>query len=587
MIPDETADRIAHLLLTTFGSYTGEFQEITRRARHKFEERDWKGRRKDALERLDLYDRYLEQTAAAIGQIAGGRLREKDLWIAAKHQFSANIAGRSDEDVAETFFSSVTRKMLSTVGIDRDVEFFHLHPKPRSTRSGESIYRSYVKNEEIAPIIKKMLGDFQFHISFENLERDAQLVSREIDLYLWPLIRNHQQYVVDVITSPFFRNKGAYIIGRIVTDLWTIPLIIPLANGDRGIYVDTVLLHQSEASVVFSFAYSYFHVEIPDHSALIDFLKVILPQKDIAEMYASIGYTRHGKTEFYRDLHRFVHVAREQFVIAPGREGAVMCVFTLPGYNFVFKVIKDRPCFVRSAVGTPKGITKPEVKSRYASIARRDRAGRLVDTHEFENLKFKKKRFSEELLKEFALVANDSISIEGEYVVLKHLYVQRKVLPLPMYFDSETNPESLRSVLIDFGYFLKDLAAIGVFPGDLFNVWNYGVTQRGRVVLFDYDDVVPLEEINFLEKTHPRNEYEEMSAEEDWVVAGPDDFFMDEIDRYSGIPYPLKGIFKSVHGDLYTLAFWNEMKARVKEGEIVDVIPYDRLKRFHQSDRLM
>jgi len=555
MTVDEAADRIAYLVKATFNSYNDEFLEITQRAKEKFEKRDWKGRRKDAVERLNLYQTTLDQIAISLHQIIGGRYQEKAVWIAAKHKFSQLVNGLHDEDLAETFFNSVTRQVLETVGIDRDVEFFHLDRPVRITKSVEPVYDTYYNEGETKSLIQEILERFQFQITYENIQRDAELVAQEIDLYLWPLIRSHQEYSIDVIKTPFYRNKGAYIVGRISVESKVIPLIIPLANGDNGIFVDTVLLREAEASIVFSFAHSYFHVSIERHDAVIEFLKSILPQKDISELYASIGYNKHAKTEFYRDLHRFVHVSKEQYVIAPGKEGAVMLAFTLPNYNFVFKVIKDKPCFVRSKNETPKAIAKKEVMQRYNSISLRDRAGRLVDTQEFENLRFRKKRFSDLLLDEFSLVAKDCVRIENEYVIIEHLYVQRKVIPLPLYFQSEENPEAVRQVLIDFGYFLKDLAATGVFPGDLFNIWNYGVTKRGRVVLYDYDDVLPLEKINFVEKPHPRNEFEEMRSEEEWVIATPDDFFMDEIDRYSGIPYPLKGIFKSVHCDLYMLAF--------------------------------
>jgi isocitrate dehydrogenase kinase/phosphatase len=582
---DQPAYRIATLIKDTFDCYCQAFQELTRRAHQYFEARDWNGGRKNALDRLDLYETMLEHIAVSIRRIVVERSTDKAIWIAAKNAFSELIYHLQDEDFAETFFNSVTRKILMTVGIDRDVEYFHLVPRSGFARCGESIFKKYCNDKETRYLIQEILECFDFRVGYENIQRDAELIAREIDLHLWPFVRSHPHYSIDVVKSPFYRNKGAYIIGRISVDSQILPLILPLVNGMHGIYVDTVLLREAEASIVFSFAHSYFLVDLEKHDELIDFLKTILPHKDVAELYASIGYQKHAKTVFYRNLHRYVHVSKEQFVIAPGKEGAVMLVFTLPQYNFVFKVIKDKPCFIRSKNETPKAITKKEVMHRYDAVAHRDRGGRLVDTQEFENMRFKRKRFSPELLQEFSIVATDCVTMDGEYVSIQHLYVQRKVVPLPMYFDSETHPEALRRVLVDFGYFLKDLAATGVFPGDLFNTWNYGVTQRGRVVLFDYDDVVPLEEINFLEKPQPRNEFEEMSLEEDWVVASPDDYFMDEIDRYSGIPYPLKGIFTSVHGDLYTLKFWHDMKARLKEGEIVDIIPYDRSKRFPQRGR--
>jgi len=585
MTVNDVADRAARLTLDAFDSFNAAFQTITRRARQRFEEEDWAGGGRDATERLDSYEDALDRIAMQLDRALGQQAREQSVWVAAKERFASLVAQRYDIDRAETFFNSVTRKMLSTVGINREVEFFYLHPKATVKHCGEVVYRTYANATDTKSLVMNILEDFPFSVGFENIERDSELVAQEIDLHLWPIVGVDKAYRIDAVKAIFYRNKGAYIVGRILVDARAIPLIIPLANGESGIYVDTVLLHESEASIVFSFAYSYFFVDVERFDALIELLRSIIPHAELAELYTSLGYNRHGKTEFYRDLHRFVHVSKEQFVIAPGLEGAVMIAFTLPNFGFVLKVIKDTPCFLRSRNETPKAITQEKVRYQYNFVSHRDRAGRMVDTQEFENLRFKKKRFSSALLSEFALAAKKNVIITDDYVVIQHVYVQRKVVPLPLYFQCEKNPEAIRRVLIDFGYFLKDLAASGVFPCDLFNTWNYGVTLWGRVVLYDYDDVLPIERIKFREKPAPRNEIEETGPEEDWIFATDEDFFMDEIDRYSGIPKPLKGVFKSVHGDLYTRKFWDILIDKLNKGEIFDVIPYDRSKRFHGRDR--
>lgn len=583
---NEFARLAARLTLDAFDAFDGQFRTITRRAQPRFEKQDWPGARRDASERLDLYEHVLDRIAAELESALGTQAREQTVWAAAKPHYGDLVAQRYDIDRAETFFNSVTRKMLRTIGINRDVEFFYLHPRTASSLHAESVYRTYRNITNTRSLVRTILESCTFNVRYENIDRDAGLVADEIDLHLWPTVGTATEYAIDVVQAIFYRNKEAYIVGRILAGKRTVPLIIPLTNGESGISAETVLLRESDVSIVFSFAYSYFFVDVERYDALIDFLRSIIPHAELAELYTSLGYHRHGKTEFYRDVHRFVHVSKEQFVIAPGREGAVMIVFTLPNYGFVFKVIKDRPCFLRSGTETPKVISNEKVRYQYNFISHRDRAGRMVDTQEFENLRFKKKRFSEALLQEFALAGKKSVIVTDDYVILQHLYVQTRVVPLPLYFQQEKNPEMIRHILIDFGYFLKDLAASGVFPCDLFNTWNYGVTLWGRVVLFDYDDVLPIERINFREKPAPRNESEETEPEENWIIATEEDFFMDEMDRFSGVPYPLKGIFTSAHGDLYTLQFWNTLTERVKKGEIFDVIPYDRNKRFRERPPL-
>jgi isocitrate dehydrogenase kinase/phosphatase len=565
-----------------FDSYADEFASITKRSKWRFQTGDWKGRHEDALERLDLYEKVLGETVAGLAELLGTGLRDAASWSAVREQFAGLIDGRHDAELAETFFNSVTRRILNTIGVNRRIEFFRWYPFPPGSAADEPIFRSYEGGRDTRWVIRAVLQDYRFTVPYEDADRDADLVAAEIDLYLWPLLGQTGNYRIEVIRSPFYRNKVAYLVGRIVATDRVIPLVLPLYHGDEGVFVDTVLLAEAEVSKVFSFAFSYFHVLVERHDLLIEFLRSILPEKPRAELYNSIGYNRHGKTEFYRDLHRFVHRSKERFVIAPGKEGAVMTVFTLPAYSYVFKVIKDRPCFLRSAAVTDKTSTRREVMAQYALVCRRDRVGRLVDTQEFENLRFRRERFDKELLTELRQAAGDVVSIRDDHVVIRHLYVQRKVTPLPMFMTEEHDPEALRRTILDFGYFLKDLAATGIFPSDLFNTWNYGVTRRGRVVLFDYDDVIAIEQASFSEKPRTFDESEELFPEEDRIVATASDFFIDEMRSYSGIPQRLKGVFELVHSDLFTVEFWRSVKRQVSAGELVDITPYDRGMKFRR-----
>ena len=573
----------SRVILDSFNSYQRRFLEITLRARRRFEARDWPGIRADSVERMDLYERVLSEVAGELQVLLQQRWQERDLWREIKSSFPGLLRGRHDCDLGETFFNSVTRKMLLTVGLDRELEYFRLDSAPAPVADLQAICSTHPAKRPTEQIVREILESQRFSIDYEDLDRDVALVAAEIDLHLWPLIEYGDFESIEMIHSPFFRNKVAYIVGRVrIGKRDYLPLVMPLYNGERGIYVDTVLLKEWDVSVVFSFAFSYFLVEIDRHDALIQFIRSLLPEKPIAELYASIGYNRHGKTEFYRDLHRYVHHSREQFIVAPGREGSVMIVFTLRDYDFVFKVIKDHPCYLRSSDQTAKSTSRQEVMARYELVRHRDRVGRMVDTQEFENLRFRRRRFSDQLLSEFALAAREAATLESQHVVIHHLYVQRRVTPLLMYLRQEKDPELIRRVVLDFGYFLKDLAATGIFPSDIFNIWNYGVTRRRRVVLFDYDDVLPLETANFREKPLPRDEFEEMQSEQEWIVAMPHDFFMDEIERFSGIPDRLRAAFRSVHADLYKAEFWSDMQERVRNGEVVDITPYDRSRKFRR-----
>lgn len=584
-IEPEADEYLAGLILRRFDSWITEFLIITGRAKSSFEQRDWRGARRDAAERLLLYENALSQMSTQIEAGIGEKARQRSTWMRAKEVYSRLVSERANRDVAETFFNSVTRKILNTTGIDRDVEFFHLDTPVELAAQHAPIFSTYVLEKNTRDLIRRILTDHPFDAHFEDLERDIEFVASELDLTLWPFVRKNAAYSIDMLNSCFFRNKVAYIVGRVMLDHRVLPIILPIYSDAAGLYIDSVLLDDADADNIFGFAYSPFQVDVDTPRDLVAFLSTLLPRKPLCDLYNAIGHPRHGKTVFYRDLHRFVHLSREQFVIAPGKEGAIMIVFTLPSYDYVFKVIKDRPCFLRSPHITNKETSRAEVRRRYKFVSNRDRVGRLVDTQEFEKVRFKVKRYNPELLREFEQAAGNAVTLAEGYVIIEQSYLQRKVTPLPTYLFEEQDPELIRRVVIDFGYFIKDLAATGLFPADLFNTWNYGVTEGHRVVLFDYDDVVPLEFVNFRRKPKPRDEYEEQEEEANWITAEPYDFFMDEIDTFLGIPEALRGTFCAVHKDLFTMEFWENMKSRVSKGEIIDIIPYDRRKRFHRVTR--
>ncbi len=573
-------EKLAVRIFKGFETYLVRFRAVTRRARKRFETMDWRRGRQDAIDRLGIYDDCIAEATRALHVMLDGIPDPEADWPLVKQAYSDRVGDRCDRDIAETFFNSVTRKVFNTTGIDRTTEFIRLDPPEQLTAFCTDLFTKYEGQTDATILIWLVLSQHAFRIPYANLARDITRVANEINLFLWPLTRKHAEYTAEILNHVFFRNKVAYIIGRMQIDAHTVPLILPMYNSEDGIYIDAVLLTRADVNNIFGFAYSYFHVETDAPNDLVHFLQSMLPGKPISEIYNSIGYNKHGKTEFYRDLHRHVHIENEKFVLAPGLEGAVMIVYTQPHYPYVFKVIKDRPCFLRSTRLTNKSITADQVKARYRFVSSRDRVGRLVDTQEFESIRFRLERYDDEVVNEFALAARETVRVVDGYLIIDHCYIQRKVVPLPIFLETETSPEHIRQILLDFGYFIKDLAGTGLFPVDLFNKWNYGVGERSRVVLYDYDDIMPLESVSFHVKPKPRDEYEEYQSDEDRITADENDFFMDEIETWLGIPTPLKGIFDAVHRDLYTKEFWERTQRSVRRGEVVDIFPYDRGKRF-------
>ena len=340
--------------------------------------------------------------------------------------------------------------------------------------------------------------------------------------------------------------------------------------------VDAILFNENEVSIVFSFTRSYFHVDMERPHELVDFLKSIIPLKRRAELYIAIGFNKHGKTELYRDLLRHLEHSTDQFEIARGEKGMVMTVFTLPSYDMVFKIIKDR-------IDPPKTVTRQEVIERYDLVFKHDRAGRLVDAQEFEHLTFERNRFSDALLAELAVVAPKAVVVSDDTVDIKHLYIERRLVPLNLYIK-EASDQAAHLAVIDYGRAIKDLAATNIFPGDVL-LKNFGVTRHGRVVFYDYDELCRITDCKFRKMPRPRSFEDEFEADP-WFYVGPMDIFPEEFRTFLGLQEPLRSVFIEYHGDLFDAEFWKRMQARHRAGEVVDIVPYPDYRRLVQASIL-
>ena len=566
--------RAAAAIAAGFATHQRAFREITRRAPGRQASRDWAGIQRDALERLDLYDAEVDRTVLEVRRALGGHLACRPCWTAAKAAYGGQLAGRPDSELGRSFFSSITRRVFRTVGVDPAIEFAGAELEPGgAAAAGGPVYSTYPHAGSTSRLARDILASHAAGAPYGDLDGDARRIAEVIDEYraaAWP---DQAIETVDVLDAAFYRNKGVYLIGRIRGGRRLMPLVIALVNEDHRLLADAVLLTVDEASVVFSFTRSAFHVDVEAPGRVIRFLKSIMPAKRVAELYIALGHGKHGKAELYRDLTAHLERSSEPFDVAPGDRGMVMVVFTLPSYDMVFKVIRD-------AFEYPKTTTRRHVMDRYRLVFRHDRAGRLVDAQEFEHLAFPRERFSERLLGELLGSAAQSVSLDGDRVVIRHLYVERRVTPLNLYLRDASGPAAHDAVL-DFGRSIKDLAATNIFPGDLL-LKNFGVTRHGRVIFYDYDELTLLTECNFREMPEPRDWDEEMAAEP-WFYVGPHDIFPVEIGRFMGLYGPLKDVLLTAHGDLLGTAFWRRMQALHEAGEVVDIFPYRPSRRLRAA----
>jgi len=556
----------AETILSGFKTFTEKFKEITRRAKNRFETRNTYGFYNDANERLDLYTKSVMQIVKQLKENLSEHAQEKEIWVGIKKNYTEMIARRGDLEIAETFFNSITRKIFTTTGVDPRIEYvasdFETFPPP----SQKPIYYTY-QVTDLVSTIKEILGSYNFNIYYEDVLLDGQLIAEKITEQVGLVVPK-----IEVLKSIFYRNKKAYIIGRICYEYNYVPLAIVLINREEGMIVDAALLTQNEVSIVFSFTRSYFHVEVERPQEMVSFLKSIMPLKPVAELYISIGYNKHGKTALYRDLLEHLEKSSDKFEFAKGKKGMVMSVFTLPSYDVVFKIIKDKPEY-------PKKSTRQDVIDKYNLVFTHDRAGRLVDAQEYEHLKFDKNRFSEDLLEELLKVAANTVFVEGDSVVIKHLYSERKLIPLNI-FTKEMPLVLAIEAINDYGNAIKDLVAANIFPGDIL-LKNFGVTRHGRVIFYDYDELCLITECNFRAIPAARNYQDEMDSEP-WYYVAENDIFPEEFKSFLDLEGELRDIFLKLHGDLFGVKFWLDLQTRIKAGEVLDIFPYKPSQRLRK-----
>jgi len=573
MVLREKVESSAQIIRNGFDEYRSKFMEITRRAKSRFERRNWHGIQYDSRERLELYKKVARETLLELQRELQGDISDRLVWKLLKPAYYELVKTRSDYELAETFYNSITRKIFTTQGVDEGIEFVSIADE-QAPQSVQSIINTYEFNSgSTYAIIKKVFDDYRFFVKYDKPDYYIHIVSNRIKSKLTEEFGSFDFDRIELLKPVFYRNKGAYIIGRIIKTNRTLPFALALLNPfDTGIIIDAVLLSSNELSVVFSFTRSYFLADIENTAALMKFLKSIMPQKRRSELYNSIGYDKHGKTVLYREINKHIAQSYDNFEFAPGIRGMVMEVFTLPTMNIVFKIIKDK-------FDPPKNISRQGVMDKYKIVFLHDRVGRLADAQEFEYLEYERSRFDEKMLEELLRIATKSIAVEEDKVIIRHCYIERKMVPLNIFLQ-EAGEDDAKDAIIDYGNAIKELAAANIFPGDLL-LKNFGVTRHGRVVFYDYDELCFVTDCHFRKIPEAQNEEEELSGEP-WYSVGENDIFPEELKRFIIAPGKLRDIFFETHGDLFTVEFWQNMQNRQEKGEIIDVYPYRKVQRIHK-----
>ncbi|HVO44850.1 MAG TPA: bifunctional isocitrate dehydrogenase kinase/phosphatase [Steroidobacteraceae bacterium] len=562
--PGDIAMECAHLIADAFVQYNAEFRAITRRAPVRFDTLDSKGSHVDAVERIELYEQFVSQTIAQLRLKLGEAALDRDLWTRARAHFVELIEALPDAEFTKTFFSSITRQLFGTVGVAPEIEFVatDLDPLGRITASVGT--NTYINHGSLLLLFEDVLGDVRFHSAWRDFDRSVAHVAGEVRQHLREINERRAVEKVEIIRPVFYQVSRAYIVGRIIGRDMLLPLVIALKNTDGGVLVDAVMLAEGDVSIVFSFTKSYFHVDLERVGEAVLFLKSIMPRKPVSELFTVLGRAKQGKTERYRELMRHLEHTPDQFVHAPGERGLVMVCFTLPSFDVVFKIIRDRFPY-------PKSVLREEVKAKYQLVFKHDRAGRLVDAQEFKRLRFPRALFAPELLEELRSETALTVHEEGTDLIFDHLYIERRMTPLNLYLRTASESAAELAVL-DYGQCIRDLAYTNIFAGDLL-LKNFGVTRHGRVIFYDYDELCQVTDCRFRDMPQASNPEDEMRGEA-WFYVADNDVFPETFINFLAFSDAQRAAFERVHGEILTADFWRGVQQRLAEGEVLEVLPY-------------
>ena len=566
-------DLVAQTILQGFDAQYGRFLEITSGAQYRFEQADWHGIQLAMKERIRLYDNHVGLVVEQLRCIRHDIDKESVFLQKVKERYTQLLPNYPRFEIAESFFNSVYCRLFHHRELNKKNLFvFSSQPAYRFAQAPRPLSRTFVIQSDLPALLQDILSRLPLRLPWQNKSRDIQFICQT--LYAQFSHEELQNAVFHIANELFYRNKAAWMIGKIAINNQFIPLLLPIHNIEQHLVIDTCLTTTDEASIVFGFARSYFMVYAPFPAALVTWLRDILPEKSIAELYMSIGCQKHGKTEYYREYLAFMNFSSEQFIEAPGVKGMVMLVFTLPTYDRVFKVIKDR-------FAPQKTMTAERVKECYRLVKEHDRVGRMADTQEFQNFVIDKKRISNDLMAILEQEIPNKLEDLGDKLLISHLYMERRMTPLNIYME-QCDDKQLKAVVEDYGQALKELIAANIFPGDML-FKNFGVTRHHRVIFYDYDEISYMTDMNF-RAIPPARYLEDELASEPWYSVAENDVFPEEFRYFLCCDKQVCHYFEAQHRDLLSPEYWQQQQQRIKQGYIEDVYAYPQSKRFIDND---
>ena len=561
---------IAQTILQGFDAQYGRFLEITAGAQQRFEQADWLAVQQAMKARIHLYDHHVGLVVEQLRCITAGEDYDADFLLRIKAIYTDLLPDYPRFEIAESFFNSVYCRLFEHQSLTPQRLFiFSSQPACRFRSVPRPLAKEFSAVKGWQPMLHRLLSDLPLRLPWQNLSRDIGYIIAHLQQNF--AVQQLEQATLKVVNELFYRNKAAWLVARLCLPSGVFAFLLPIHRSDAGeLFIDTCLTRKREASIVFGFARSYFMVYAPLPAALVEWLREILPGKTTAELYMAIGCQKHGKTESYREYLQALAGSDTAFEIAPGVRGMVMLVFTLPGFDWVFKVIRDR-------FAPQKEVTEAQVRACYQQVKEHDRVGRMADTQAFEQFALPLSRISPALLAELHACVAEKLHIEGDRLIIRHLWLERRMQPLNLYL-AQANAGERRHAIEEYGNAIRQLAAANIFPGDML-FKNFGITRHGRVIFYDYDEIRPMQELNFREVPAARYEEDELSAEP-WYSVGPDDVFPETF-RYALCSEATTGdLLLQLHPEIFDARWWRAQQQRIAQGHVEEVIAWRQTQRF-------
>ena len=573
---DATARSIAQALIEGFDKHYALFRDCARAAKRHFEAANFRAIAHLVRDRIDFYDRRVGETAERIERefVSAGltNLGADALWARVKLHYIGMLIEHRQPECAETFFNSVSCKILHRTYFNNAFIFVRPAASTEYLDADPPTYRSYYPRESgVRGALIDIVLDLRIEQRFADFRRDLRNVLAAFRRRYPRPFEAATSLQIQVLGSLFFRNRTAYIVGRLINGLDVRAFAVPLKHDAEGrLVVDALLLEPTELALLFSANRAYFLVDMEVPSAYVKFLNSLLPDKTAAELYTMVGLQKHGKTLFFRDFLHHLRHSTDRFIVAPGIKGLVMSVFTLPSYPYVFKVIKDR-------IAASKDTDRSRVKQKYALVKHHDRVGRMTDILEYSDVALPRDRFTQELLDELEAVAPSQVERDGDHMVVKHVYIERRLTPLNMFLEKVDDWERAR-VIHEYGDAIAQLARANIFAGDLLYK-NFGVTRFGRVIFYDYDEIEYLTDCNFRKIPPPPPGFDDMSSDV-WYAVGPRDVFPEEFETFLLTDPRIREDFRRYHACLLDAGWWQDVQREIRNGSVPEVLSYPESVRF-------